>query len=297
MTIAESASAAWGGYKNGQIPTSALRAIPWKPSDYLRRDAVEALVALNVAFVQQFGYNLPVSSAYRDYAGQVYWRNYWCSQGNCGNAAAPGTSNHGWAVAIDIGVPITGWTHPIYLWMKANAPKWGWVHPAWAEPGGSGPDEAWHWEYTGAYTSNPSEMEDPVPTHQSTAFAPNLAVPANVWTAVPVSGAQLYLATVGSGSVETGDIVINLKASGLTTALQVRLVAELLSSNAGSVVSTAVQPATEISASAVAGSPTHGQHVQAYQLGGPMRFFVQVMPLNNGVKIDGIWVKKNFWSS
>ncbi len=61
--------------------------------------------------------------------------------------------------------------------------------------------------------------------------------------------------------------------------LQVRLVAERLSSDGGSVVSTSIQPASEIPASATAGSPTHGQHVQPYQLGGPMRFFVQVMAL------------------
>lgn len=41
-------------------------------------------------------------SAYRPIARQVYWRNYWCSRGLCGNAAVPGTSNHGLGLATDV---------------------------------------------------------------------------------------------------------------------------------------------------------------------------------------------------
>lgn len=151
---ASSARADWGSYRNGEIPLSALTPIPWRPSLYLRTDAVAALVALNVEFRKQFGRDLPLSDGYRDYANQVKAREDWCARGACENAAKPGESNHGWAVAIDIGVPIDGWTNPIYLWMKANAPRYGWVHPQWAEPGDpGGPDEAWHWEYTGDYTA------------------------------------------------------------------------------------------------------------------------------------------------
>jgi hypothetical protein len=31
--------------------------------------------------------------------------------------------------------------------MVDNAPRYGWINPAWAQPGGSGPQEAWHWEF------------------------------------------------------------------------------------------------------------------------------------------------------
>src|SRR6187455_802048 len=41
-------------------------------------------------------------SMYRSYARQVYWRNYWCNLGNCGNAAVPGYSNHGIGRAVDM---------------------------------------------------------------------------------------------------------------------------------------------------------------------------------------------------
>jgi len=33
---------------------------------------------------------------------QWYFRSFWCAQGKCGNAAPPGTSNHGWGLAIDV---------------------------------------------------------------------------------------------------------------------------------------------------------------------------------------------------
>lgn len=152
---ATSARADWGPYRNGEIPLDALTPIPWKPSLYLRSDAVAALVALNASFRKQFGRDLPLSDAYRDLPNQVKARQDWCARGHCENAAIPGQSNHGWAVAIDIGIPIDGWTNSIYLWMKSNAPQWGWIHPNWAEPGGQKPDEAWHWEYTGVYKPTP----------------------------------------------------------------------------------------------------------------------------------------------
>ncbi|WP_176697224.1 M23 family metallopeptidase [Microbacterium sp. 3J1] len=139
--------------------------------------------------------------------------------------------------------------------------------------------------------------DDPVPTHQSTDLATSVALPANTWTTIAVAAGQLYLAIVGVGVVETADVSLNLKANGLTTGLQVRLVAEKLASNSGPVVSTHPQPVTEIRATAAAGSPTQGQHAQSYQLAGPMRLFVQVMALNSGVTLTGVSVRKNYWIS
>lgn len=51
------------------------------------------------------GQRLPTNgcdSALRTYARQVYWRSYWCNLGQCGNAALPGTSNHGFGIAVDV---------------------------------------------------------------------------------------------------------------------------------------------------------------------------------------------------
>lgn len=138
----------WGGYDNGRIPMSTLQPIPWEPKYSLRGDATAALAAMNAAFRTQFGYNLPINDGYRDYEGQVLAKQIYGSE-----AAEPGTSNHGWALAIDIGDRShyrIGYSDPIYLWLKANAGRYGWAHPQWAEPGDpGGPDEAWHWEYYG----------------------------------------------------------------------------------------------------------------------------------------------------
>lgn len=143
------ANAAWGGYSNGNIPPSTLAPVPWDTVRILRTDARDALVAMNGAFVANFGHNITINDGYRDFAEQVRAKQKFGS-----NAATPGTSNHGWAIAVDIArtnrVQL-GFSDPIYLWLKSNAARYGWVHPAWAEPGGSRP-EAWHWEYNGTYT-------------------------------------------------------------------------------------------------------------------------------------------------
>jgi hypothetical protein len=64
-------------------------------------------------------------------------------------AATPGRSNHGRAVAVDLGGfgGVGDFTAAPYLWMKAHAEAFGWHHPRVMEPGGSGPQEPWHWEF------------------------------------------------------------------------------------------------------------------------------------------------------
>ena len=100
---------------------------------------------MNEAWKARFGYEMPINDAYRDYEGQVQAREDWCRRGKCNNAADPGTSNHGWALAVDIQV---GWNDAEYQWLKQNGSLYGWVHPPFAEPGGSAP-EPWHWEFAG----------------------------------------------------------------------------------------------------------------------------------------------------
>ncbi len=61
-------------------------------------------------------------------------------------AAPPGMSNHGWALALDLGGGIQSYGTAQYEWMRANAPAYGWDNPEWARAGGS-KNEPWHWEY------------------------------------------------------------------------------------------------------------------------------------------------------
>lgn len=137
----------WGGFENGRIPLDELVNVPWERGMYLRADAMAALDELDDAFLADFGYHLPLNDAYRDFDSQVEAKERYGS-----NAATPGTSNHGWGMAIDIGTQshsaIT-FDSDIYHWLKEHAPAYGWVHPPWAEPDGAGPHEAWHWEFWG----------------------------------------------------------------------------------------------------------------------------------------------------
>lgn len=136
---------AWGGYSNGKIPISVLCPISYSPvRDHLRCDAAQAFEQMNVSYKGTFGTNIAITDTYRPYEEQV--SVYATSRP--GFAAKPGTSNHGWALATDLGGGINQFGSSQYNWMKANAPKFGFIHPSWAEPGGSAP-EPWHWVYTG----------------------------------------------------------------------------------------------------------------------------------------------------
>ena len=60
--------------------------------------------------------------------------------------AVPGTSNHGWGLAVDLCGGIQSYTSPQHAWMTEHAGRFGWRQPAWAQQGGSKP-EPWHWEF------------------------------------------------------------------------------------------------------------------------------------------------------
>jgi hypothetical protein len=134
------AGAAWGGYSNGRIPVSALAHPASAPRALLRPDAAVELDRLSAAYAARFGHPLGITDSYRDLAGQVD-----VARRKPGLAAKPGTSNHGWALAVD--VVVGGYGATDYLWLRENAPRFGWDNPDWARPGGSSRHEPWHWEF------------------------------------------------------------------------------------------------------------------------------------------------------
>jgi hypothetical protein len=136
-------SAAWGGYANGRIPhPRSARSQPPRPLQ-LECGAAKAFDELNTAFAAQFGQNIGITDGYRSYDDQVACR---LEQGSL--CADPGTSNHGWGKAVDIGgcCDVNAGTGPASDWLTANASHYGWTHPAWAQPDGT-KSEPWHWEY------------------------------------------------------------------------------------------------------------------------------------------------------
>jgi hypothetical protein len=129
-------------YANGRLPDTALCTL-WTSKHRLRADAAVALAKLNIAYKQQFGENICLTDSYRTLASQQRLK---AQKGYL--AAQPGTSEHGWGLAIDGCGGIQSYGSVRYSWLRANAPAFGWDNPGWALPGGSGPNEPWHWEYT-----------------------------------------------------------------------------------------------------------------------------------------------------
>jgi cell wall-associated NlpC family hydrolase len=136
------AAGAWGGYPNGFIPLTAL--CPIGVADHvLRCDAAESFQAMSAAFAATFGRPLCVTDSYRTFDQQV--RLYALKPAL---AAIPGTSNHGWGLALDLCGGAESFGTPQYAWLTAYGPRFGWSNPPWALPG-RGREEPWHWEFTG----------------------------------------------------------------------------------------------------------------------------------------------------
>lgn len=132
-------------YANGRLPRSELAPIP---GGHLRRDAA---AAWNAMCAEARRRSLPVPrpvgpvSSYRPITAQVYfWKLYKAGRGN--PAAQPGTSNHGWGVAVDS-------TQPGWRTLGLLGPRHGFNHVE-----GARVREAWHF-------SNPAGAHARFPKH------------------------------------------------------------------------------------------------------------------------------------
>lgn len=134
-------------FPNGRIPRSALCSLWANRNHYLRADAAAKFDALSKAFTAQFGVKPCMTDSYRSLEAQIS-----VARRKPGLAAVPGTSNHGWGMALDLCEPGTQhaprpWpgSEKYHTWMRANSEKYGWIHPLWARENGSRP-EKWHFE-------------------------------------------------------------------------------------------------------------------------------------------------------
>lgn len=119
---------------NGRVSSGSLCGLDFAAGHRLQCDAAYALELADDAYYAQTGRHLSMTDSYRSYSLQVRTRALKPS-----TAAVPGTSNHGWGMAVDM-------DRASALWLTANGADYGWVHPSWARPGGSRP-EWWHLEY------------------------------------------------------------------------------------------------------------------------------------------------------
>ncbi len=148
------------GYENGRLPEEALTVVSERPG-YLCRvarvgGADLAWLAL-VAAAQSDGVVVEGGWCYRSFESQAAaWNRRRCFiPGNCDGdpyppTAQPGTSMHGWGLAVDIwgASGLLGCSSSEFLWLQLSAPRFGWVDPEWARCGSQGA-EPWHWEYVG----------------------------------------------------------------------------------------------------------------------------------------------------
>lgn len=139
---------------NGSLPSQLLRTS--SAGTIVLVDIVNDLNALEQAFQAQFNETMS-GSGNRSYEKQKELKAQWTAKGKPSFAATPGTSNHGWAKAIDFaaitriyfGATGAGKSDeeakalavasPQYKWLKANGSKYGFNQPMDYEP--------WHWEH------------------------------------------------------------------------------------------------------------------------------------------------------
>ena len=120
-------------YGNGQIPAGALE--PVGQGDHrLYAPAANAWKAA-VAAARSQGIDLRLTDSYRSYDQQVALAAAKGLTSDGGLAAAPGTSNHGWGLAVDVNVDDAA----ARIWLRANGHRFGFVEAVRGEP--------WHWEF------------------------------------------------------------------------------------------------------------------------------------------------------
>ena len=124
-------------YGNGRIPPQALQRIG-RGEHRLYGPAATACARL-LADARRDGVEIGVTDSYRSYDSQVdlVRRKGLYSEG--GLAAAPGTSKHGWGLALDLDLDSRA-----QAWMRTNAGRYGFVEDT--------PREPWHWAYHGVGT-------------------------------------------------------------------------------------------------------------------------------------------------
>lgn len=133
---APSGSLAWGGFENGRIPENELVEI--SGGGMLESSAATAWERMREAAAEE-GVTLTPSSAHDTYRPLTVQQRLAGEKPNL--AAEPGTSNHGWARAVDV-------SPEGREWVQENGERFGWVWPDWARPDRK--DEPWHFEFRGA---------------------------------------------------------------------------------------------------------------------------------------------------
>jgi zinc D-Ala-D-Ala carboxypeptidase len=120
-------------YGNGRIPPAALEAIDTSGAHRLWAPAARAFRAM-AADASAAGVTLRVTDSYRPLEAQERLARQKGLYRDGGLAAVPGTSNHGWGLALDLNLDSSA-----LAWMRDNGWRHGFVEDV--------PREPWHWTY------------------------------------------------------------------------------------------------------------------------------------------------------
>ena len=119
-------------YGNGRIPASQLTSIG---GGHKLNSAAATKFTQMRADAAKAGVKIGVTDSYRSYSAQVDVARRKGLYKNGGLAATPGTSKHGWGLAVDVKVNSAG-----QKWLRQNAANYGFK---------TIPREPWHWEFRG----------------------------------------------------------------------------------------------------------------------------------------------------
>lgn len=149
------------GLTNGRLPDDALAVVSTGGGHVCRvarAGSADLAWRALVDAARADGVTVEGGFCYRSYDAQAAaYRSRRCDvAGNCDGdpyppTAEPGTSLHGWGLAVDVwgaaGGTLTCSSAELG-WLALNGPRFGWVNPDWARCGRPGA-EPWHWEYVG----------------------------------------------------------------------------------------------------------------------------------------------------
>ena len=140
-------------HSNGKIPRNELAEIV--PADFDKDLDGPALLHPEAAWNYQrmrdaakaAGVNLEISYSYRTFEKQQAKFEIFRAGGNL--AATPGTSNHGWGLAVDLNIDLK--SDPRFTWLTSNASRFGFHND-------DAPSEPWHWDYEGGHPIEEDQM-------------------------------------------------------------------------------------------------------------------------------------------
>lgn len=133
---------------NGRMPTEQLCALPsyvqGGGSSVRINCAVKApLLMLDRAFYNKFGTHINISNSYRSYDWQA---SCYSQEGSL--CAAPGSSMHGWGMAVDFRGTSYAFDTPVDVWLTQYGMRYGWDRPSSLDKGSATP-EYWHYNFVG----------------------------------------------------------------------------------------------------------------------------------------------------